>query len=567
MGGDSGRGCLEGRRGRHSGRAGVRHRASICTALSERSWLWITGVVALLLAVTVPSAVAAQASTRLVARTAQLCPTIAYIGAAGSGELEHKKDYPTYADMGAEVDAMASTLHAALRAHGLSLAATADSYPAAPTTDLYPSFKDVLLSAGDPERITALWSVKVSKYFISIETGIRTAERDMKNEVQQCPNTDLVLAGYSQGAIVMHQAELRLAGNQAVMSRIAGTLLLGDGDRSPNSQATLFGNGVPEETTRSLEQGEGIRQYFRLPKSKDVVQPATTAEICNAKDIVCDFKLSHDDTPDRIKKAVGVHTSYAVANKNGSIRSYSPLLSQAANWLAAKIIAAHVAPAPPVAPAPAPPAPSPTVPSTGPTLVYTGDSAGNPDAEDTSFDGFSQATGQPTDVEETLPSDLYAYRCVLLDDNESFDGDQISQLSSYLGAGGTILAVGEHEGTNFDSADAALNGVASGVGATGLSLNDDSYDDGDDVTYAINPSPLTTGVEALGDNWASSLDVQPPALTLVDTTDDATIPLVAEQTVGSGTFVLAGDSNIFSDNNSGFYTNDDNGTFAQDLCP
>jgi len=61
--------------------------------------------------------------------------------------------------------------------------------------------------------------------------------------------------------------------------------------------------------------------------------------------------------------------------------------------------------------------------------------------------------------------------------------------------------------------------------------------------------------------------VQPPAQTLVDTSDDPTIPLVAEQDVGSGTFVLSGDSNIFSDNNRGFHANDSNGTFAQDLRP
>jgi hypothetical protein len=30
---------------------------------------------------------------------------------------------------------------------------------------------------------------------------------------------------------------------------------------------------------------------------------------------------------------------------------------------------------------------------------------------------------------------------------------------------------------------------------------------------------------------------------------------------------MSGDTNMFSDNNSGFYVNDDNGQFVQDLCP
>ncbi len=66
-------------------------------------------------------------------------------------------------------------------------------------------------------------------------------------------------------------------------------------------------------------------------------------------------------------------------------------------------------------------------------------------------------------------------------------------------------------------------------GQAGLSLNDDSYDDGDSQTTAIASAPLTAGVGALDDNWASSLTVNSPATTLVFTADDDTVPLVGVQ--------------------------------------
>jgi hypothetical protein len=60
---------------------------------------------------------------------------------------------------------------------------------------------------------------------------------------QQCPQALLILAGYSQGAMVMHQAELRLAAahDDGVLGQIAGTLLLGDGDRVSHTAADEFG--------------------------------------------------------------------------------------------------------------------------------------------------------------------------------------------------------------------------------------------------------------------------------------------------------------------------------------
>lgn len=218
------------------------------------------------------------------------------------------------------------------------------------------------------------------------------------------------------------------------------------------------------------------------------------------------------------------------------------------------------------APKPAPPPPPSPVPSNGPTLAYTGDTAGSSANGDLTFDNFSSATGENVDIQDTLPASLSGYRCVVLDINQSFSDDDTNALAGYLKAGGTILALGEHAG-GFDDADAALNHLATSLGATGLSLNDDQYDNGANATTAIESSPLTAGVGTLGDDFVSSLTVQSPAQTLVETADDSSVALVGVQSVNGGTFVLSGDSNMFTDNNDASYDNQDNGIFAKNLCP
>jgi hypothetical protein len=218
----------------------------------------------------------------------------------------------------------------------------------------------------------------------------------------------------------------------------------------------------------------------------------------------------------------------------------------------------------PAAPPPAPPAPK--VPSSGPTLIYQFDTAGN-ESEDLSFDDWAAATGQDADTEATLPTDLSSYRCVVLDLNQSFASGDEAALSSYLQAGGTILVLGEHTdyGGDFDNADSALNAMVGDLGST-ITLNDDDNDQGDTYTSNIDSSPLTSGVSLIAYNWASSLSLSSTAEELVASADDS-YSLIAAQPVGGGTIVVSGDSNVFSDNSDGFYDEADNGQLVDDLCP
>ncbi len=92
-------------------------------------------------------------------------------------------------------------------------------------------------------------------YLWGLDDGIKAAVKAVKDRLSTCPGSDqnLVLAGYSQGAMVMHQAELDLASSDpGALSHIVGTILLADGDRVANSKAQLIGRGadVPLADTR-----------------------------------------------------------------------------------------------------------------------------------------------------------------------------------------------------------------------------------------------------------------------------------------------------------------------------
>jgi hypothetical protein len=227
------------------------------------------------------------------------------------------------------------------------------------------------------------------------------------------------------------------------------------------------------------------------------------------------------------------------------------------------------APSPP--PALPPPAPAPQVPATGPTLAddeataIPMEGSVNYQEGDLTFDDWSQATGEPVEVAEALPSQLTGYRCVALIDNQSLSGAALAQLTGYLDAGGTIVAIGEHEGDPYVIGDDTLNQLASSLGV-GLALDGNSVDYGDDTTFGIVPSTLTEGVFSLGDAWASSVDVFGSAEPLVEVAE-GNADLVGEQTVGSGTFVMAGDSDMFTDDNFDVFDLDDNAQFVRDLCP
>jgi len=138
-------------------------------------------------------------------------------------------------------------------------------------------------------------------YIASINDGISSAISEIRAVARGCAQTRFVLGGYSQGAMVMHQVLLRLQSDHGLYPRIAGAVLIGDGDRHRNT--------VARHTGTAPGTAEGIRSAITVGE-RDIPpnKAATTWDVYNANDIVCDFHLA---TLRNSGPAKQVHEGYA----------------------------------------------------------------------------------------------------------------------------------------------------------------------------------------------------------------------------------------------------------------
>ncbi|HJQ29593.1 MAG TPA: cutinase family protein [Rubrobacter sp.] len=256
------------------------------------------------------------------AATATNCPDVMFIGARGSGEPLLKKGSYVETEsrgVGAPLAYMAGLLEEDVRGYGEEMQVFPVAYSADSVDDLVPS-KTELAEMALGGAATIYYERNYKPYAASIVGGVRQTIADIRSTIDRCPEAELVLAGYSQGAMAVHQAELQLEreGDEEALDAIGGTLLLGDGDRAPNTQAKLFG-GAPRG-------GEGVQVYLHGFRAADVPEPETTAEICIKGDIVCDFGIHLSIS--WYKHATYVHTHYTKDPGEKAV------LSQAVAWLA-----------------------------------------------------------------------------------------------------------------------------------------------------------------------------------------------------------------------------------------
>ena len=101
----------------------------------------------------------------------------------------------------------------------------------------------------------------------------------------------MVLAGYSQGAMVVHRNLQALAASP----NLAAVLLVADGDRLPEDPTLNLGtaSGIPE-------RGKGVAQDWPILAHAPAVLPpaigARTISVCDLGDAVCDYDPDADDS-------------------------------------------------------------------------------------------------------------------------------------------------------------------------------------------------------------------------------------------------------------------------------
>jgi Cutinase len=300
---------------------GVRLAAAVAVTVSGAAGIASAAAPPVGAAISASSVAAASAGPK-----AAHCDPVWIIGARGSGESSGR--YYGYSGMGAPVGYMASVIDTGLKAKDLTMAAIPVDYPAVSTNVLKPNAAVLSLLAEKEFAAAAVeWAhTSLDRFDSSMNQGIKKTEADVAAVVSKCPGSKIIMAGYSQGAVGIHDAEVYLAEHQpAELTHIAGTLLLADPDRVSHSQAKEFGNAPVGD--------EGVRtylcafKYICVVRPHDVPQPATTASIVNAGDLVGDFHL---DYLRNFAAHAKVHTSYTT-------KAGFRLLESAADWVAAKI--------------------------------------------------------------------------------------------------------------------------------------------------------------------------------------------------------------------------------------
>lgn len=127
------------------------------------------------------------------------------------------------------------------------------------------------------------------KYFNDLATGVSRTVSKLTNLASQCPEQQIVLAGFSQGAMVMHRVLHKLFGTaagQRILSRLAAAILVGDGDQVPHDNEVRYGTAG--------KGADGIGHlYSNLSHSTDVKFPASLGarvlRVCNHHDPICDI--------------------------------------------------------------------------------------------------------------------------------------------------------------------------------------------------------------------------------------------------------------------------------------
>lgn len=239
-------------------------------------------------------AVAGSALVGLTAGTANAapgCPDVHWMGAAGSGE---RTEYEVAQNegMGEIVYQSYQALQQQLAAEGRTITAEAVDYPA----------KDVPDDAGVGDWLDYMGSVDVGTAALGAQYAAFTA---------QCPTSKVVLAGYSQGAMVVHRNLVALGANP----NLSGALLIADGDRLPDDTTVNIGTASTDpEKTGGAAQDWPILAHApaKLPANIGV----RTISVCDAGDAVCDYD---PDAEEVSPVAVAIHTSYTPADSDGQM--------------------------------------------------------------------------------------------------------------------------------------------------------------------------------------------------------------------------------------------------------
>jgi cutinase len=180
------------------------------------------------------------------------CSDVVMIGVRGSGGAQTGDKGDNYTGVSAQVYGVYKKLETKLHKEKKTIKLQAVQYPAT----------SLQTGVSNPTLFTN-----------SIEKGKENLLQQAKELEKTCPKTKIILAGFSQGAMVVHEASME------VPSNVAGLLLIANGYRSKNDKTIFKGTG--------LAKNQGLAHGL-IPTPKPLNGKPKSITVCVEKDIVCD---------------------------------------------------------------------------------------------------------------------------------------------------------------------------------------------------------------------------------------------------------------------------------------
>ena len=223
------------------------------------------------------------------------CKNVLFIGVRGSGEEPN-------GTMGETIDPVesdfANTIASYSTEHDLTppeIAAYGLPYPAASTKLLEPQY-DTLNYWND-----------VSAFIESVWDGVYALEETLALDEGTCPSAKIVLAGYSQGALVIHLALAEEVGTGLVSPNIIdGVILVADPGRLGSGNEIREGSAAQSSFGIYTEifSAPALEAVFGVPPPIPAALAGRTYTLCDSNDFVCDQQTLHP------AYSTAVHGSY-----------------------------------------------------------------------------------------------------------------------------------------------------------------------------------------------------------------------------------------------------------------
>jgi len=222
----------------------------------------------------------------------QACADVLFVGVRGSGETD---------GYGRTVrgvrDSIKKTLDSSV--NNIRVRQIYVGYTAASTDVLGADIVKYGLTPGNTQKF---------KYFASIEDGVSKLRKVLNDSLTRCKNhpEKWVLAGYSQGALVIDMAQGYSAKNYA------GVFLVGDPANYSKRVNHKYG------TASSIARGIYDLAIHTQPTAE---MKKVTYSYCNAYDLVCDSVASfnHFSAFTVVPRGTAIHTSYSASKLNSSL--------------------------------------------------------------------------------------------------------------------------------------------------------------------------------------------------------------------------------------------------------